>query len=192
VVSPKVTPLALMVLELLAEDDFHPYEMRQLLLSRRRELRVKITPGSLYRTVERLAEDGLISVVETSRAGKRPERTVYSLTEAGLDAYTQRLREMLAVPADEYPQFPPALACMHSLSKEDAVAQLSQRRMLLEALVAAHDVIIEQLHKKDIEPIVWIDVQYEQAVRRAELAWVGQLVDDLQSGMVSWLEGERK
>jgi DNA-binding PadR family transcriptional regulator len=185
-VGSKLTPLALLVLELLAEQELHPYEMRQLLLGRRRDLRVKITPGSLYRTVERLAENELIEVVATSRAGKRPERTVYMITEAGADAYADRLREMVAIPADEYPQFTAVLACLHSLSKEDALRQLSQRRVQLEALVAAHDVIIEQLGKQDLAPVHWIDIEYDQAMRRAELAWTARLIDNVTGGFLEW------
>jgi DNA-binding PadR family transcriptional regulator len=183
----KLSPLALLVLELLIEQDLHPYEMRQHLLSRRRDQRVKITPGSLYRTVERLAEDGLIEVVETSRAGKRPERTVYSITEFGKDSFADRLRNMLVKPVPEYPQFASALACIHSLSKDDAIAKLDQRRMELDALVAAHDVVIETLGKRDAKPIVWIDVEYDQAMRRAELAWTTRLIDQLTSGLLEWI-----
>ncbi len=184
--NAKLSPLALVVLELLIEQDLHPYEMRQLLLARRRDLRVKITPGSLYRTVEKLAEEGLIEVVETSRAGKRPERTVYTLTDDGRDAFADRLRDMLVKPVYEYPQFATALTCMHSLDKNDAIAKLDQRRMELEALVAAHDVVIENLTKQDFRPIHWIDVEYDQAMRRAELAWTARLIDDLASGLLEW------
>lgn len=190
--GPKLTPLALMVLELLSERELHPYEMRQLLLERRRDKRVKITPGSLYRTVERLAEDGLIEVVETSRAGKRPERTVYMVTDAGADAYTESLREMLAVRAQEYPQFPAVLACVHNLSKEEALAGLNQRRMRLEADIAAYDAVAERLGKSDVPPVFWIDVQYDQAIQLAELRWVTQTIDDLTWDRLEWPAGEER
>ncbi|TCO65605.1 PadR family transcriptional regulator [Actinocrispum wychmicini] len=190
--GPKLTPLALMVLELLTERELHPYEMRQLLLERRRDRHVKITPGSLYRTVERLAEDGLIEVVETSRAGRRPERTVYMVTEAGSDGYAEQLREMLAIPADEYPQFPAVLACVHYLSKEDALTGLNQRRMQLEAGVAAYDAVIERLGKGEAPPVFWIDVQYRQAMQLAELRWVEQTIDDLTWDRLDWPAGEER
>jgi len=44
---------------------------------------VKLNYGSLYGVVDALARDGLIEPVETSRDGRRPERTTYRLLEAG-------------------------------------------------------------------------------------------------------------
>ena len=52
---PELTPLAISVLALLNERPMHAYEMYQLLLSRHNNRIVKVRPGSLYHTVERLA-----------------------------------------------------------------------------------------------------------------------------------------
>ncbi|MET0238196.1 MAG: PadR family transcriptional regulator [Kibdelosporangium sp.] len=183
-----LSSLALLVLELLAEREMHPYEMRQLLLRRGRDKRIKITPGSLYRTVERLTEDGLAEIVETNREGRRPERTVYAVTEAGREAFADRLRQMLSQPAPEFPQYPIALVCMHSLTRQDALDQLARRRAELEAEVARADVIRERLGRDGPQPIFWIDLDYSQTIRRAELSWTTQLIDDLTSGRVDWPE----
>jgi DNA-binding PadR family transcriptional regulator len=183
-----LSPLALLVLELLAERDMHPYEMRQLLLHRGRDKRIKITPGSLYRAVERLTEDGLAEVVETNREGKRPERTVYAITEVGREAFAYRLREMLSHPAPEFPQYPIALVCMHTLSKRDALEQLTRRRMELEAEVARAEVIRQRLSDEGPDEVFWIDLDYSQTIRRAELSWTTQLIDSLTSGRVGWPE----
>jgi DNA-binding PadR family transcriptional regulator len=180
--------LAVLVLELLAERDMHPYEMRQLLVQRGRDKRIKITPGSLYRTVERLTEDGCAEVVETNREGKRPERTVYTITDAGREAFRYRLREMLQQPAAEFPQFPIALVCMHALTKQDALDQLACRRTELEAEVARADVIRQRLGTDGPGEIFWIDLDYTQAIRRAELSWTIQLIDDVTSGRIGWPE----
>ena len=39
--------------------------------------------GSLYGVVESLEKRGLVTPQETVREGRRPERTVYEITEAG-------------------------------------------------------------------------------------------------------------
>jgi DNA-binding PadR family transcriptional regulator len=190
VLGSNLSPLAVLVLELMVEGDLHPYEMRQKLLGRRRDLRVRITPGSLYRTVERLAEDGLIEVVETSRAGRRPERTVYRVTEAGTDAYVERVKDMVAMPVEEYPQYATVLACVHSLSKQDALVALERRRMMLEAEVAGYDTVLERLGKDGHEPVYWIDVDYVQTMRRAELAWTAGLIENITWDRIDWPQGE--
>src|SRR5262245_7492314 len=110
-----LTPLAMAVVELLHERDMHPYEMTQLMRERRVDLRVKLRPGSLYHTVDRLEASGIIEVVGTQRQGRRPERTVYALTEQGRDVFVEQARTMLATPAQEYPQYPVALSAANEL-----------------------------------------------------------------------------
>ena len=75
----------LMVLVLLAEAPMHPYEMQRLMQWRGKDDVVRVQRGSLYPAVERLMRAGLIEPLETERAGRRPERTVYQLTEEGRD-----------------------------------------------------------------------------------------------------------
>ncbi|MET0132341.1 MAG: PadR family transcriptional regulator [Kibdelosporangium sp.] len=184
--SSTLSPLALLVLELLAERDMHPYELRQLLLTRGRDKHVKITPGSLYRTVERLTEESLAQVVETNREGRRPERTVYRVTDAGREAFAFRLREMLSRPATEYPQYPTALACAHALPRADALDQLTRRQLELQAELARVQTVYDQLRQQG--SVYLIDIDYSQAMRRAELAWTSQLINDMTSGRVQWPE----
>ena len=78
-----LTPLALAILRLLHERPMHPYEMHQLVRDRGTDFVIKVRAGSLYHAVERLAMLGLIAPVETGRDGRRPERTVYAITDAG-------------------------------------------------------------------------------------------------------------
>jgi len=78
-------PLALAVLALLFERPMHPYEMGATLKELHKEESIKLRYGSLYTVIDALIARRLIEAGETSRAGNRPERTVYTLTEAGLD-----------------------------------------------------------------------------------------------------------
>jgi DNA-binding PadR family transcriptional regulator len=76
-------PLALAVLGLLTERRMHPYEMAATLRGRAKEDSIKLNYGSLYSVVDALVRHGLIEVSETVRDGRRPERTVYAITEPG-------------------------------------------------------------------------------------------------------------
>ena len=69
--------LALAVLALLFERPMHPYEMAGTLKKRRKEDSIKLRYGSLYTVIEQLVARELIAPEETSRDGRRPERTVY-------------------------------------------------------------------------------------------------------------------
>jgi len=188
---PSLTPLAMAVLDLLHERDMHPYEMRQLMVNRQTDRIIKLKAGSLYHTVERLQRDELIESAHTDRAGRRPERTTYTLTEAGRDAFAARLRDMLAVPADEYPAYPVALAFAHTLDPADALTQLEHRQVRLAAAVAADEATHDRLAAMDLPTMYWIDVTYKLSARRAELDWTTTLIEDLRAGRIEWPRAQR-
>jgi DNA-binding PadR family transcriptional regulator len=183
-----LTAMGLAVLECLHESPRHPYDIHQTMQEHEVWRLVKLTTGSLYHTIERLADDGLIEVVETSRAGKRPERTTYRVTEAGRDAFAARLRAMLADPATEYPQYPVAVGFLHELEREDALFQLRRRTIALEAQIAADRVVETRLTESDIHPLYWADVELRRRQREAELDFTRDLIDRLATGQVTWPE----
>ncbi len=86
-------PLALAVLVLLFERPMHPYEIAATLKMRRQEKSIKLRYGSLYTVIDGLLKDGSIAVKETVREGRRPERTIYQITAAGLERMRSWLRD---------------------------------------------------------------------------------------------------
>jgi DNA-binding PadR family transcriptional regulator len=180
------TPLALAVLQLLHERDLHPYEMQQTIRDRYTDHVIKVRAGSLYHTVERLHRIGLIEPVETARAGRRPERTVYAITDEGRDEYTANLRDLIRYPADEYPLFTATIVMLATLDPVQAADLLDQRVVSLEAGLAANDQVLASLAKRGLPRIETIQIEYAQAMRRAELAWVRDLVDDVRDGNLPW------
>ncbi|EME57596.1 PadR family transcriptional regulator [Amycolatopsis decaplanina] len=183
--AAKLTPLAMAVLELLHERPMHPYEMAQLMRERFVSARVKVKAGSLYHTVDRLVRNGFVEVVETQRDGKRPERTVYAMTEAGRDEFVDRAQDMLATPAEEYPEYLSALAVIDELGPEMSLTHLKHRVLRLQAAIASDQVVLENLvdeHK--LPEIYWLEWSYATARRAFELEWTQKLVEDLESGRI--------
>src|SRR5215831_10861082 len=88
-------PLALAVLSCLIERPMHPYEISTTLRERGKEHSIKLNYGSLYSVVESLQKHGLITAQETTRAGRRPERTVYAITDSGRAEFEDWLSELL-------------------------------------------------------------------------------------------------
>lgn len=186
-----LTPLAMAILELLHEKPMHPYEMTQLMRQRRVDYRVKLRPGSLYHTVERLEAQDLIEVVDTQRQGRRPERTVYALTEQGRDTFADQARDMLATPSPEYPQYLVALSAASELAQDDAVDQLKLRVISLKARIASDKVITEQLQERGLPRMYWIDYVFTNHQRQSELDWTEQLIGDLESGRITWPDAQK-
>jgi DNA-binding PadR family transcriptional regulator len=186
-----LTTLAMAILELLHERPMHPYEMTQLMRERRVDRRVKLRPGSLYHTVERLEGQGLIEIIDTQRQGRRPERTVYGLTEHGQDTFAAQTREMLSTLTQDYTPYPVALSAGSELTREDFLEQLKMRVMNLKSQIAAEQVITEKLLDEELNRMYWIDFAYVHHQRQSELDWTRKLVEDLESGRMPWPQPNR-
>lgn len=184
--SRPLTPLGLAVLRLLADEQMHPYEMQHRIREQAIDHVVKVAHGSLYHTVARLAEQGLIQPVETSREGRRPERTVYAITDAGRDEARSRLREFVMRPFEEYPAFGMALAFVSMLPPAEAAALLDRRTVELEAKLAAHDSVVESLIKQGHPRVQVIEVEFRNSCLRSELDFVRALSEDIKTRRLDW------
>jgi DNA-binding PadR family transcriptional regulator len=184
--SRPLTPLGLAVLRLLADGQMHPYEMQQRIHECAIDQVVKVAHGSLYHTVGRLTEQGLIEPVETSREGRRPERTVYAITEAGRDEARARLREFIMRPVQEYPAFGMALAFVSMLPPAEAATLLDRRTVKLEAKLAAHDSVMDSLSKQGLSRMAVIEVEFVNSRLRAELDYVRALSEDIKARRLDW------
>jgi DNA-binding PadR family transcriptional regulator len=181
-----LTPLALAVLNILAERAMHPYEMQQVIRDRGTDHSIKVRAGSLYHTVERLLRLDLIEPVQTGRAGNRPERTVYAITETGRDEYLANLRDLVRYPEEEFPVFGAAMEMLHTLRRAEVLRLLIQRCTALEAMLAGYEQVAASLTKRGLPRLAIVELEYAVAMHRAELGWINQLIDDIQSGELPW------
>ncbi|MBO0685935.1 MAG: helix-turn-helix transcriptional regulator [Candidatus Dormibacteraeota bacterium] len=196
-----LTPLALAVLALLAERPMHPYEMQVLMRERGHDRVLKLRAASLYDSVERLQRLGLAQPLETSREGRRPERTVYRITPAGRVQMREWLRESLSEPESEYPRFGAALAFVGALiasndesavievteeslaaAREEVTALLQHRAARLEAEISDGQSVLDASLDRHIDRIFLIEEEYGLAMRRAELQWVQELITRIKEG----------
>lgn len=185
--SIRPSPLTLMVLVLLAEAPMHPYEMQRVMQARGKDTVVRVQRGSLYPAVERLVAAGLIEPVETEREGRRPERTVYRITEDGRDTAELWLTGMLREVRNEYPEFPAALSFLPLLSAVDARVELTSRLVALGKSIAAIRSVTEGLNDRFRLPRLFlIETEYQLAMLEAEYRWVSGVVDDIAEGRLSW------
>jgi DNA-binding PadR family transcriptional regulator len=175
-------PLALAVLVCLSERPMHPYEVATTLRQRLKHRSVRLNYGALYRVVESLSKRRLIEPTETERAGRLPERTIYKLTDAGRVEMNDWLADLISTPATEYPQFVAGLSFLASLSPEQAVTLLKQRITQLILEEARAGATREILQKHGLPRLLWLEEEYRDRVRTAELDFVRSLVRDIESG----------
>jgi DNA-binding PadR family transcriptional regulator len=182
---PKRSPLALAVLVLLYEAPMHVYRMQQLIKKRGEDEVINVTqPNSLYQTIARLEREGLLVAGSVDRESKRPERTVYELTDSGRATLVQWTREMLSVPSREFPEFPAAISVLLVLTPKDALKQLEKRIARLEPEIARLDSRTAATHFLPRMFRLEIELLHAQAV--AELRWVQAIADDLRTGRLTW------
>lgn len=179
----QLTPLGISVLGLLRERPMHGYEMFQTLVARREDRIVKVRPGSLYHVVYRLAQEKLIRQASTGRDGNRPERTIFEITDLGIDALMDRVRELVATPTNEFPRFVAALAEIHNLDRHTAAEAVRGRITALElelAELAAHR------GSSGASAIYLTALDYLLATTQAKVGWLREFADSLESGSVRW------
>jgi len=181
-------PLALAALACLFERPMHPYEMATTLRERGKDQSIKLNYGSLYTVVEALQQHGLIVAQETEREGRRPERTVYRLTDAGRMELIDWVSELLSRPAKEYTRFEAGLSLAGVLPPEDIVALLEQRCVNLELEISQMRSLLQLVQERGLRRIFVIESEYALAMREAELVWTRNLVEEIRSGKLGDLE----
>lgn len=170
-------PLALAVLAFLVQRPMHPYEIGRLLKERNLQQSIKYRNSSLYMVVEQLHRDGYVIPQDTSREGRRPERTTYALTEDGRAELRARMRELVSTPVKEYPRLQAALALIVVLPPGDVPPLLDRRRQMLDERAREIRTRLDAAPGKGVDRVFVIEHEYELAQVEAELAFVRRLAD---------------
>lgn len=173
------------VLALLREAPMHPYQMQRLLKLRHKDEILALKRGSLYHAIRRLQAAGSIEAAQTTRDGRRPERTTYRITAEGREQFIAVLHAIVASPRRESSEFLAAMSFLVHLDAADAVQKLEQRCRALEAQIdeQTRGLAAASAH---VLPINLVESEYLVAMLRAELAWVRSLVEDVRSGKLQW------
>jgi DNA-binding PadR family transcriptional regulator len=185
-------PLALAVLGALMERPMHPYEISTTLRSRGKEQSIKLNYGSLYSVVESLQKHELIQAQAPTREGRRPERTVYSITDAGRAEFEDWMAELLSTPVREFTSLEAGLSLMPGVDPDEVVRLLEMRterlRIELRALDASHSVA-DDMH---LPELFLVESSYRHAMLKAELDFVAALVKSIRGSTLGGTKLWRK
>jgi DNA-binding PadR family transcriptional regulator len=174
-------PLALAVLSCLSERPMHPYEISTTLRHRGKEDSIKLNYGSLYSVVESLQKHGLITSRETTREGRRPERTVYEITDAGIAECEDWLSELLSTPVREFTSLEAGLSLMPGLPPDDVVLLLGKRAERLRVEIRTLDATFTEAASVELPELFLVESRYRAAMLAAELAFITKLTEDIAS-----------
>jgi DNA-binding PadR family transcriptional regulator len=181
-------PLALAVLACLTERPMHPYEMAATMKLRGQDESIRLNYGSLYGVVDGLERRGLIEQHDVEREGRRPERTVYRITDTGRDEVTDWLGELLGTTVKEFPRFEAGLALMGVLRPEQVVDLLHRRIDGLELEVLRLESILDATARNGVPRMFLVEMDYERALVEADLAFTSALAADIESGALDGVD----
>ncbi len=132
-------------LGILTRGDATGYEIKKLFEDDGYQHFVEASFGSIYPALNRLTEEGLVSVREEAQE-KRPDRKVYSITPAGRAAFIGAL--MKPLPEDRH-RSPFVFAMLFS----DLLPQ-SRVRTMIDAYVKECEQKLAHLHQKKTEALL--------------------------------------
>ena len=180
--------VALTTLGLLSEQPCHPYEIQRLLKERHKSYAFGKT-RTLYRAIEELEAAGYIEPLETSREGRRPERTVFRITPEGSEELENWLADLLSTPVDETPAFRVAVGLLGYITQERAETALATRVVALRARLTSLEATLK-LAQDDLglPRLVLLELEHAIALTAAEIEWTRSITTDMRSGALIWNE----
>jgi DNA-binding PadR family transcriptional regulator len=180
--------LALAVLSCLYERPMHPYEVSQTLRFRAKDQSIRLNFGSLYSVVESLEKRGFVVPTETVREGKRPERTIYAITDTGKRELVDWLSELVSTPVKEYLSFEAALSLLPGLPPEDAGRLLSDRCAALEVRLAQSRATRASAEAMQLPRLFVLEDEYRERLMEAELGFCQELLKEITDRSLEGIE----
>ncbi|MFC8042978.1 PadR family transcriptional regulator [Nocardia sp. NPDC057353] len=172
--------LALAVLSVMVERPMHRYEIAATLRSRGKDQDMDIKWGSLYTVVRNMAKAGFLEIVGSERAGARPERVIYRITDAGRTELVDWTRDLVARPQREQSRFVAGLSVLAVLPPDEVETLLEQRAAALERTLA--EIRAQVGAVEGLPRLFLIETEFGTAMLAAELEWVRGLRAELADG----------
>lgn len=167
----------------------HVYGMHKLMLERGRDNQVNIgRRNSIQQVVDRLLRDGYIEI-DTDLGAHHPRRTIYRPTSAGRALLLEWLRDGLAVPQREYPDFPVVVSNLAFLTPDEVVDLLVRRRRALEEKLGRLRGV-HTLSAHALPAVLLLESTLDISMTEAELDWVNRMVGRIRTGELVWKPGE--
>ena len=179
--------LALAVLSTVVQRPMHPYEIASFLKTRGKDRDMPIKWGSLYTVVANLEKHGFIEATESARTGSRPERTIYRITEAGIEELRDWTGELISTPVAEQTSFEAGLSVLGALHPDEAIRLLRVRLDLLTNSLADQRAEYDRT-VAEIPRMVLAEWDYQLALLAAEIEWVRGFLEELSSGAMPGID----
>lgn len=173
--------LHMLVLGFLDREPSHPYGMLAAMRSIRADQWTNLNASAVYYTFDRLDSDGMLRATETRREGRRPEHTVYQITDQGRDYLSQLLRERLVSLIPMHPPIYPALLYSDRLEASTLDDAMSERVEMLSGIIEMLEQTLAGYAGDFGEPLRQL-LRHAIRLNHAEIAWCEEFRECVRSG----------
>lgn len=165
----------LLLLGLLRRHEMHGYQLNEY-IDRQMAFCVDIKRPTAYYVLDKLCREGYVKQAR-ERAGNRPERRIYRITQAGEQRFTTLLRANLA--AYHTPMYPDDIGMIFGaqLPPEEVAQHLHVKRTAVEARQAT----MQQLHERMPDAGHRAVVEHHLVHLEAELRWLDTLLQQFDT-----------
>lgn len=158
----------LILLGLLQSREMHCYRIIEF-LDGSEALPVTLKKANVYRLLADMEKDGWLTHF-SEQEGNRPQRKVYTVTEAGRKAYKDLLRQSLSsYPRPEFPGIC-GLDFTSSLPQEEVVSLLEKKLGLMEAKYRELDTIPSEIRNSHL------CIEYMHRFYKHEIEWLKEVI----------------
>ncbi|WP_062344089.1 PadR family transcriptional regulator [Herbidospora yilanensis] len=167
-----------LILGTLLDGPLHGYEVRRRLELWGAAYWANVAYGSIYHGLAKMADEGLLTVVEHGRGGK----TVYEITGDGREEFRRRLLTYWWEIKPIVDPFQVALTFMDRLPKADLVNAMEARLTQLRAAVSSTERALEAKSSFDAPRHIDECIRLANAQLRSQLGWVEGAIERVESG----------
>lgn len=160
----------------------HGYEIRQELESWNAEQWASIAYGSIYFALKKMAEEGLIKVLE-NKGDEKPGRILYEVTEGGKKEFMDLLHKQWWEPKPIIDPFQVALTFMNCMPKDELLLALEHKADSLRASIKSMAHLIPlRMADNNWPRHITENFRLATAHLEAELKWIEGAIKKVKNG----------
>lgn len=165
----------LIVLGMLKKEDLSAYDIQKQVEYRNLSRWVKISTPSIYKKVIQLEEKGFLSST-TTKEGKMPEKTIYSLTESGDQEFERLMLSISQKPIRIFLDLNAVIVNLDSLppkQQEECLKNIEQNIAVLKSYLEEN--LLEKEHLTEIPETAKAVLRQQLVLAQTIEAWVESL-----------------
>lgn len=160
----------------------HGYEVRQELESWGVEKWANVGYGSIYFALKKMAEEGLLAIVQQENDGDRPDKIVYQITDKGTNIFLSLLRRQWLEIKPLIDPFQVALTFMQYMPKDELITSLEHRIDCLRLfLKSAKRLVPIEVRSLNLPPHINESQKLVMAHYQTELEWIESAIKKVKN-----------